>query len=70
MKKQGNCFRQNVDQHDLVVAETSEFDLTEDRVYLVLYVNWSFLTILNDLGKEEQYADEHFRFYNGERVER
>lgn len=55
---------------DLVVANTSEHDLTENKVYVVHENNWGgLITIVNNLGKKELYTTEYFYRYNGERVD-
>jgi hypothetical protein len=64
-----------VPTNTLVVAEDSEFDVTRDRVYLVLEGTESpkmpldIIKIKNDEGVEETYSTEYFRFYKGEAVD-
>ncbi|PTU25832.1 hypothetical protein INTERNEXUS_13 [Bacillus phage vB_BspM_Internexus] len=68
--KKGNCYNKLVNDLDLVVAETSEFNLTRNKVYLVhenAGVNQIIIT--NDKGLYETYATEYFRFYEGEPIE-
>lgn len=53
---------------DLVVSLESDFDITEDRVYVVQETNLVYVTVKNDAGKIEEYSPEYFRPYEGERL--
>lgn len=62
-----NCYNENVNPFDLVVAEDSEFDFTRNRIYVVIdYVGSNLIKIKDDLGVVETYSTEYFRFYQGE----
>lgn len=65
-----NCWRKEVKKFDLVISEESDFDLTYDRVYVVLESKgFDLISIKNDLGEIDTYTTEYFRFYNGGSVE-
>lgn len=67
--KRGNCYDSDdvVDKFDLLIAESSEFDLTKGKVYVAFDDSFcSLVDILNDKGQVLPYSVEHFRFYEGE----
>lgn len=65
-----NCWKKEVKKFDLLVSEESDFDLTYDRVYVVLESKGlDLISIKNDLGEIDTYTTEYFRFYDGECVE-
>lgn len=62
-----------VRQGDLLIANTSEFDLTEGRVYKVTknQGDGTFhdcIFVVNDKGVEQDYSSEYFCVYEGELV--
>lgn len=66
-----NCYEsiKLVNEFDLLVAEDSDFDLTQDRVYVARSKGYGNLVqVVNDKGILEQYSLEYFRFYEGERI--
>ena len=67
--KTGNCFAQEVDTLDLVIAEVTLSNLTCGRIYVVKgKTNTDMIKIKNNKGEEVFYSTEHFRFYEGETV--
>lgn len=69
MPKKGNCYTQQVDERELLIAEDTEFDLTRNRVYVAIKaVGPNLITVKNDKDEVEIYTTECFRFYEGERI--
>ena len=63
-----NCFSNGgseyVEKFDLVTANTSEFNLTRDKIYVVKDVNsLSTITVTDDKGNEEIFTVEYFNKY-------
>lgn len=47
---------------EMLVSNTGEFGLTEGREYEALSTTFELVTVLNDLGVEEDYTLEYFHF--------
>ncbi|PYY28264.1 hypothetical protein [Paenibacillus illinoisensis] len=62
-----NCYEQTVNTGDLLIANTSEFDLTEGKVYVCRAVQ-NDIEVENDEGEIERYSQEWFDFYRGQVV--
>jgi hypothetical protein len=71
-----SCYseKQPVVKNDLLVALSTEHNLTEGRVYVALTnlgnpeVFVGCVKVKNDKGVIEDYSTEWFRFYQGEKV--
>lgn len=66
-----NCYESNeiVKKYDLLIAEDTEFNLTRNKVYVARDLGLGgIVKVINDNGVEEQYSEEYFRFYKGEKV--
>ncbi|RXZ77972.1 hypothetical protein EBB07_28345 [Paenibacillaceae bacterium] len=61
-----NCHSQEVkvSSGDLLIANTSDFDLTEGKVY-VCKTSYCDIEVVNDKGKLERYSYEWFDVYQG-----
>jgi CRISPR/Cas system CMR-associated protein Cmr3 (group 5 of RAMP superfamily) len=67
-----NCYESDrlVEKFDLLIAEDTEFDLTRNRVYVVIDTQRGDLVVVkNDKGEEVEYSKEFFRFYDGETID-
>lgn len=57
----------------LLISLESDFDLTEGRVYVATKDQgtgtfWNCIHVINDKGEEQDYTNEYFCLYEGERV--
>lgn len=67
-----NCWQKQdqIKKYDILIGDTTDFDITEGKAYVVLdnFMGHNLISIKNDKGIVETYTTEHFRFYNGELV--
>lgn len=67
-----NCYESDkqLKKFNLIVAEDTEFNLTRDKVYVVLddFVGPDLVLIEDDKGIVQPYSIEYFRHYEGEPI--
>lgn len=70
-----SCYetKEFVKKGDLLIANDSEFDLTEGRIYVAIKNQGEgtfhdCIFVVNDKGLEQDYSSEYFCHYEGELV--